>query len=93
MRSMPAGREGGDPARTNHLVRPQEELMRAAAFAAAAFVAVGVYLAVATVFTFSAAAIAVGVLLIALVAAVAVVAGGRPVADASASLADPFDFA
>ena len=76
-------------------VRPlQEEHMRAAAYAAGALVAVGAYLAIATVFAFGAAAIGIGVLLIALVTAVAIVLGDRqPVDAARATLADPFDFA
>ena len=68
--------------------------MRAAAFAAGALVAVGAYLAIATVFAFGAAAIGVGVLVIALVSAVAIVLGDRQPADgARGTLADPFDFA
>lgn len=76
-------------------VRPmQEELMRAAAFAAGALVAAGAYLAIATVFAFGAAAIGIGVLVIALVTAVAIVLGDRQPAPAtSGTLADPFDFA
>lgn len=52
--------------------------MRAAALSAGAIISIGIYLAIASMIGLSASWIAIGLLAIAVLTAIAVMAGGRP---------------